>query len=203
MQNEDTQTAPSSHPRFTLRDLSQIAAAGVGAAVLDLLVKRTVGAALVAVPFSGSLFVSFPRTVLILLVVCRTRKPGTILLISLLEGVLNLTMGGLFPLTLLCPVGSGLAGEAAWLTMRFLTRRRLVSLLCTGAALAGARLPVASAFSMLLGLPLVRWFRAAPHLAAAVIAANFLLGALAGALAEQLARELQTIGLVADERADS
>lgn len=194
-------TSETGHrPYFNVRDLSQIAAAGVGAALIDMIVKRSLGLALPGIPFAGSLGAALPRTLLILLAACRTQKTGTIFLLSLVEGSLNFAMGGNFPLAFTSPVGAGLAGEILWMLLGTIKRYPLLRLLGVGAVLAVARLGAASAMALLLGLPLIRWFKAAPHLVIAILLANVLLGGLAGGLARIFLTELQTLGLAEHEK---
>jgi len=198
-ESEDRHAAEPHRPYFSLRDLSQIAAAGVGAALIDMVVKRSLGIALPGVPFSGSLVAALPRTVLILVVACRTRKAGAIALLSLVEGSVNFAMGGVFPLSFVSPLGAGLLGEATWFLTGVMKRLLLLRLAITGAILAVGRLVMASGFAMILGLPLVRWFTTAPLMVGAIFLLNIVLGGLAGALSRIFFRELQHLGLAAHE----
>ena len=200
MEFSNAEPGAARRPYFSLRDLSQIAAAGVGAALVDIIVKRSLGMVLPAVPFSGSLVAALPRTLLILVVACRTEKAGAIALLCLVEGAMNFAMGGVFPLSFVSPVGAGLAGEATWLLMGTMKRFPLVRLAGTGAVLAVGRLVMASGFAVLLGLPLVRWFTAAPHMVAAIFLVNLVLGGLAGVLSRVVFNELQSLGLAANEK---
>lgn len=162
------------------RDVLLVAAAGMAAGLIGPLLGRPFRSGL-GMPLVGSLAGSLPRVVVLLLMVSRVRRGGTLTAAAVCEVLSRaaLGIGGLGLTAGLAPLAAGVLGDTAWA----LCGKRSVGawrrLAVSGAVLAGSR--VLAAWVMLLVVPLGPSLRL-PGVPAAVliVVLNTVLGAAGG-----------------------
>ncbi len=179
-------------PWLTTRMLVTAAAAGVASAVLLRVIGRTVHL-VVPVPLSGKMVAAIPRTLLLLVVLARVRRPGILTLAGVVEAGMALVLGGMFPLSILIPVVGGLVADGCWLLSRPLRGERL-RLGLVGFTLAGTQAVTVVAFLWAVGVPAAKVLGAT--VLGSIVAANAVLGLVAGLLAGSVAGELREAGVI-------
>jgi len=178
---------------LTSRELILAVAGGVGSAVIGAVCGRMVHLA-VPIPMFGSLVAVVPRTVILLVVAARIRRPGALTVAGFAEALVSLGLGGTFPLVLLAPVCAGVAGDAVYVLTRAMRAER-VRLALAGAALGSARVAAAVLFALLLRMP-IKSVQGAPVLVWGIVAANAALGAASGVVAASVVQELKRAGVM-------
>ena len=160
-------------------------AAGVACAAISQLFGRTLHWVW-PIPTFGSIAAAFPRAVVLLVLVSRTRRLGVLTTAAAAEIGAKFALGSavMWPVAIFAPIMGNLAGDALWAVLRDNSRRSAV-LALVGAGLCGARILAALVFWSLLRPALAD----APHniglLLAVILATNVTLGMLAGCVVGQ------------------
>jgi len=177
---------------FDTRELVLAAVAGVASAAIGHVLGRSVRM-FVPVPMVGSLLAAVPRSVILLVVQAHMKRFGALTLAGTAEALIALGLGGMFPVSVLAPLVSGLAADGIWSLLRFGTGGRF-ALVVSGGVLCGTR--VLTAFLVLIAarMPVVTGPRFVMVLLGGIVVANVILGILSGLLAYIISRELKQAG---------
>jgi len=165
-----------------VRDILFVAAAGVVVAAISQFLGRPVRLGL-GMPLVGSLAVTLPRALVLLLVLARVRRPGVLTGAAVCEVLSRAAMGapGLGLMAVAAPIVGGVLADLAW---RGAGGWRLAGarLAVTGAVLSGARVLAAWALLVLFASPARGAVIPAAAAAVGIVGFDALLGAAAGYL---------------------
>lgn len=139
------------------------------------------------VPMSGSLAAALPRAIVLLIILLRTKRFGMLTVAGIIEVSASLSVGfvGWWPMSLLVPLLSGVAGDLIWRNLKKLPSRK-AGLILTGGSICGVRMLIALFFWTVLPRPISS--TAPEYLTAilgSIIIANIILGMLAGLLVDK------------------
>ena len=162
------------------QDLYLAIAGGIALAV----VARFLGKALhsiLPIPMSGSLAAALPRAIIFLIILLRTKRFGMLTIASITEVSAGLSVGlaGWWPMSMLVPLLSGIAGDLIWLNLKKIPSRR-IALILTGGSICGVRMFIALFFWTILLRPIPKSPEYLTAIIAGIVMANIILGMLAG-----------------------
>jgi hypothetical protein len=165
-----------------VRDILLVALAGVVAATISQLLGRPVRLGL-GMPLVGSLAVTLPRALVLLLVLARVRRPGVLTGAAVCEVLSRAAMGlsGVGLMAFVAPLVGGVLGDLAW---RGTGGWRLagVRLAGAGAVLSGARVLAAWTLLVLFASPARGAVSPVAAAALGIVGFDALVGAAAGFL---------------------
>ena len=170
--------------------------AGAASAAIGFILGRTIHLA-IPIPMFGSLLAALPRTAILLVVLVRINRFGTLVTAGFAEVIVKMALGlgGTLPLAMITPIMAGLAGEAAWFGLSPLKIKNM-RLLLTGGALSGSRILVSLLLLFLLRVPANMMWNKGALFIGIIIAINVVLGIVAGLIAVGLTGELKRAGVM-------
>jgi len=165
-----------------IRDLLLVAAAGIAAAWTGQLLGRPARLGL-GMPLVGSLAVTLPRALVLLLVLARVKRPGVLTGAAVCEVLSRAAMGvpGLGLMAAVVPIMGGVLADLAW-NGTAVWRSAGARLAVTGAVLSGTRVLAAWALLVLLMSPARGTGSPAAVAALGIVGFDALFGAAAGLL---------------------
>jgi len=183
--------------RATFLDTRAVILACLGGVTAAVLGKVLGGAVhlVVPIPMVGSVAAALPRAVVLLVILCRVRRRGTLTIAGVAEAAAGLGLGGMIPFSLLAPLAGGVAGDLVWLAGRAVPSER-VRLALAGAALCAGRMVAVLAVLALVRVPMPGRPHVASLMLGGIVAANAVLGAVGGLLSAAMAAELRKAGVM-------
>jgi len=165
-----------------IRDLLLVAAAGIAAAWTGQLLGRPARLGL-GMPLVGSLAVTLPRALVLLLILARVKRPGALTGAAICEVLSRAAMGvpGFGLMAVVVPVLGGVLADLAW---KGTGKWRLVGarLAVAGAVLSGARVLAAWTLLVLFASPARGTVGPATAAAVGIVGFDAMLGVVAGLL---------------------
>ena len=167
---------------LTWRELAFAIIGGIALAGVGQFLGRTFHLAW-PVPMSGSIIMALPRAFILLVILLRTGRFGALTVTSVAEVSTKLAVGfiGYWPMSIVVPILSGIAGDIIWQYFRQQPSRKL-TLILTGGSLCGMRVLLALSCWTFLMRPVSQ---AGEHWALTVggiAVINIVLGMIAGLL---------------------
>lgn len=182
---------PSGQTQVSLsiwRQLALVAVAGIASVAIGQLSGRLFHLAW-PIPTSGSILVALPRAIILLAVLYRINRFGTLTAIAVAELGTKLVfgVGGMWPMCLIVPLLGNFAGDLLWFWLRRLPWQR-IKLMLTGATLCSARVLVALFFWSLLRPGFSNPPENIVSALACIVAINIALGMIGGLIVSQTMR---------------
>lgn len=170
---------------LTWRELVFAVVGGIALAGVGQFLGRTFHLAW-PVPLSGSIAAALPRAFIMLVILLRINRFGILTVAGIAEVSTKLAAGfiGFWPMSLVVPLLTAVAGDIIWWYLRQLPSRRL-SLILTGGGLCGARVLLALSFWSFLRLPVSEVAENLILILGGIVVINVVLGMVAGLLVDR------------------